>query len=160
LGSACFWSAALICGWSLSGQSRHPRVLRALLGAVCIPLVIAIVQAPFAATSILQDNAFAQDMVANGLLQGLVDEDAIKATYTDPAWVREVAPLLKARGMSVFASKHARLLGQPLTDAGDVETQACLGSFDIALTAPDLGPKAVRVKGSAAVEHAMPSATR
>lgn len=160
LGSACFWSAVLICGWSLSDQSRHPRVLRTLLGAVCIPFVIAIVQAPFPATSILQENAFAQDVVANGLLQGLVDEDAIKATYTDPAWVREVAPLLKARGMSVFASKDARLLGQPLTDAGEVETQACPGSFDIALSVPDLGPNGVRVNGSAVIEHVLPSATR
>lgn len=159
-GSACFWSAVLICGWSLSGQSKYPGVLRVSLGAACLVLVTAILQAPFPSASFLQDQAFMQDMVENALLQGLVDEAAIKATYTDPDWVREVTPLLKERGMSVFASKDARLLGRPLSEAGEVDTEACPGSFDIALSAPALGRNGVRVNGSATIEHLLPISTR
>jgi hypothetical protein len=159
-GSACFWTAVLICGWSVSGQSKYPGVLRMSLGATCLVLVTAILQAQFAAASFLRDQAFMQDMVENALLQGLVDEAAIKATYTDPYWVREFTPLLKERRISVFASKDARLLGRPLSEAGEVDMEACPGSFDVALSAPGLGAHGVRVNGSATIEHLLPISTR
>jgi hypothetical protein len=159
-GSACFWSAVLICGWSLSGESKYPRVLRVSLGAVCLVLVIALLRAPFPAASFLQDQAFRQDMIENALLQGLVDDAAIEATYTDPDWVRQVTPKLKERGMSVFASKDARLFGRPLSEAGEVDAEACPGTFDVALSAPALGRNGVGVSGSATIEHLLPISTR
>jgi hypothetical protein len=159
-GSACFWSAMLICGWSLWDRPKYLIAVRLLLAVACLILVTAIVQAPGPAAAFLEDRAFQLKTIENALLQGLVDEKAIEVTYTDAAQVRELSPLLRARSMSVFASREVRLFGRPLSEAGEIDAQPCTASFLVARSDPALGRDGVRVNGTVAIRPDLPLSGR
>lgn len=154
LGSACFWCCVLISCWSLTDRFEYRRARLVLLGALCSVLAAAVLvaQAPDAGAAILRNQTFLQEMVGNALLQDLFDQEVIEATYTKPEWVRSLTPLLKQRGMSIFATCDARLFGAPLSDAGTIDDAPCPGSFDAAAVDESLGRNGVRVSGSAVID--------
>ncbi len=75
-GSALFWCAMLICGWSLSASSSRAVAvaLRLILAGASLVLLAAIVQVQAPGVSVLEDRAFNRSMIENALDQGLVDE--------------------------------------------------------------------------------------
>ena len=159
-GSALFWCAMLICGWSLSASSRHPVALRLVLAGASLVLLTAIVQNQAPGVSVLQDRAFNRNIVENALAQGLVDDAMLKSMDEFPAQVREILPFLRGRVISIFAGQDAQVFGRPLNDAGPVDAKPCPGSFESAESAPALGVNGVRVSGTTGIHHVVPTSAR
>ena len=161
-GSALFWCAMLICGWSLSGSSSRSVAvaLRIILAGACLVLLTAIVQVQAPGVAILQDRAFNRNMIENALDQGLVDEPMLTSMDEFPVQVREILPLLRSRDISIFAGQDAHVFGRPLDEAGRVDAHPCPGSFDSAESAPALGANGVRVNGTSGLHHVVPTSAR
>ena len=161
-GSALFWCAVLICGWSLSGSSR-PNVAVALrlgLAGASLVLLTAIVEVQAPGISILQDRAFNRSMVENALDQGLVDEPMLTSMDEFPAQIREITPFLRSRDISIFAGRDAHVFGRPLNEAGPVDPNPCRGSFESAESSPALGTDGVRVSGTSGLHHVVPTSAQ
>ena len=93
-------------------------------------------------------------MIEDALDLGLVDEPALRAMDDEPDQVRDIVPLLAARGISIFESRAAHLVGRPLDEAGAVDGQPCPSPFT-ATADPTLGPDGVRVLGSGSPGRAL-----
>ena len=153
-GAASFWSAILICGWSLAGGARHrlpPRLAVASLGLVLLETVVA-AQAPTVA--VLEERAFRRNVIEDALDLGLVDEAALRAMDDDPAEVRDLVPMLSARNLSIFGSRTFHLVGRPLEEAGALDRQPCSGAFT-AVADPALGPDGARIGGPGRIGRAL-----
>lgn len=160
LASACFWSAVLVSAWSRTAQREFRRARHAAIALCCIVLTGAALMAQEPGAAVLEDQAFLQNGVENALLQGLFDRRLIEAAYTNPDWVRALAPLLKERGMSIFATGDARLFRASLSEAGMIDDAPCRGAFSAAILDESLGPGGVRVGGVADIASAPLSGLR
>ena len=161
-GSALFWCALLICGWSVSeASSRTVAVaLRLLIASASLVLLTTIVQKQAPWVSVLQERAFNRAMIENALDQGLVDEAMLTSMDEFPAQVREIMPLLRNRDISIFAGQDPHVFGRPLNEAGAVDARPCPGSFASAESAPVLGANGVRVSGTSGLHPVIPVSGR
>ena len=147
-GAACFWSAVLVHAWSSAGVLRRPRALQALVGAVGLVLVVGILKVQAPTVEVMRSLGVARTVGGDALLQGFVDDAALRAIDDDPAQVREMLPFLRERRLGVFTDPDAGRLGRPLADAGPVGALPCPGSLDVARADPALGPDGVAVGGT------------
>ena len=161
-GAALFWSAMLICCWSVSASARRPMGvgLRLVLAGASVVLVTAIIRVQAPGLSVLQDRAYGRNMIENALDLGLIDEALLTSLDEVPEQVREIAPFLRGRGISIFAGPDAHVLGRPLADAGPLEPNPCPGSFTAAESAPSLGADGVRVSGTSGLRPIVPTSGR
>ncbi|MGF3021688.1 hypothetical protein ACQVP2_02520 [Methylobacterium aquaticum] len=159
-GSAVFWCALLVAGWSVSHGLRSGAGLRLLIGGVCFVLAAASLHALAPTTAFLIERAATQRAVEDALLQDLIDRPAIRALYTDPDQVRAMTPFLRERAISIFATPDARRLGRPVEEAGRIAPEGCPGAFDAARRDADLGTGAVRVAGRAEARPWLPTLAR
>lgn len=115
-------------------------------------------QAPW--LSILQERAFKRATIESALDQGLVGEAMLTSMDEFPAQVREIMPLLRNRGISIFAGQDPHVFGRPLNEAGAVDARPCPGSFASAESAPVLGADGVRVSGTSSLHPVIPVSGR
>ena len=159
-GAACFWSAVLVHAWSSAGALRRPQALRILVGAAGAVLVAGVLRVQAPTVEIMRTLGVARTAAGDALLQGLVDDAALRAIDDDPAQVRDMLPFLRERRLGVFADPDAGRLGRPLSDAGPVGALPCPGSLDRARADPALGPDGVAVGGTAGGGAAPPATGR
>ena len=159
-GSALFWCAMLICGWSFSGSSSRPVALRLVLAGASIVLLAAIVQIQAPGVSILQDRAYNRALIENALDQGLIDEAMLTGMDEFPGQIRDITPFLRSRNISIFAGRDAHVFGRLLNQAGAVDVNPCWASFDSAESTPALGANGVRVSGTTGLHPVVPISGR
>ena len=148
-GAAYFWSAVLVHAWSSAGALRRPFALRSLVGAAGLVLVVGILRVQAPTVEIMRSLGAARTVAGDAVMQGLVDDAALRAIDDDPAQVREMLPLLREQRLGVFADPEAGRLGRPLPEAGPVGALPCPGSLDTARADPALGPDGVALAGTA-----------
>ena len=159
-GAAYFWSAVLVHAWSSAGALRRPSALRSLVGAAGLVLVMGILRVQAPTVEIMRSLGVARTVAGDAVMQGLVDDAALRAIDDDPAQVREMLPFLRERRLGVFADPEAGRLGRPLPEAGPVGALPCPGSLDVARADPALGPDGVALGGTALGGAALPATGR
>ena len=148
-GAATFWAATLVNAWSLSLRSRQGAAWRAAACLAGLVLMQACWRDQIPMGIEMERRTVRYDAMEDALLLGLVDEPALAAFDEPVGEVREMAPVLRGLGLSIFAERDAGLIGRPLAEveAPGGGPMRCAGRFDIALAVPALGLDGVAVSG-------------